>query len=138
MKKLQLILEKGDGELWGRIEGKGDFMPVTVGKNAKEVIKNITGLISDYLKHEGKEDKAWKNIDVSGLTFDLVYDIQAFFTEHDYLTASLIAKRAGINPGLMRQYSSGVKYPSAVQAQKIEQAIKEVGKELSSVRLYAA
>jgi hypothetical protein len=39
------------------------------------------------------------------------YDLQTFFEEHDYLKVSSIAKHAGLNPGLVRQYSSGVKHP---------------------------
>lgn len=136
--KLQVIIEKSNGELWGRIENKGDFMPVTVGKNAKEVIKNLSDLIKDYLKHEGSKDPNWKRIDLEKAEWELVYDVQAFFLEHDYLAASSIAKRAGINPGLMRQYSSGVKHPSASQAKKIEETIHDLAKELKSVSFYAA
>lgn len=83
-------------------------------------------------------DTAWKKVDVKKLSWELRYDVQAFFMEHDYLTASTIAKRAGINPGLMRQYSSGIKHPSALQAKKIEAAIHTVAKELKAVSLYAA
>lgn len=136
--KLLVIIEKGDGELWGRIEDKGMFLPVTIGKNTKEIIKNLSDLIIDYQQHEGRNDAAWKKVDVKKLRWELHYDVQAFFMEHDYLTASVIAKRAGINPGLMRQYSSGVKHPSALQAKKIEAAIHTVAKELKAVSLYAA
>lgn len=136
--KLKVIIEKGDGELYGRIESKGDFLPVTVGKNSKEVITNLSELITDYQRHEGKNDPAWAQVDVKKVNWELLFDVQAFFIEHSYLTASVIAKRAGINPGLMRQYSSGVKHPSAQQAKKIEDAIHAVAKELKAVSLYAA
>lgn len=136
--KLQIIIEKGDGELFGRIENKGDFLPVTAGKNSKEVIKNLNELIADYQKHEGQQDIEWKRVQLEKVEWELVYDVQAFFMEHDYLTASVIAKRAGINPGLMRQYTSGVKHPAAKQAKKIEEAIHALAKELKAVSLYAA
>jgi hypothetical protein len=54
------------------------------------------------------------------------YDLQTFFEEHDYLKVSSIAKHAGLNPGLVRQYSSGVKHPSAEQAKKIELTIHKL------------
>ena len=41
--------------------------------------------------------------------FEYKYDIQAFFKEFSFLNATDIARRAGINPSLMRQYTSGVK-----------------------------
>ncbi len=137
-RKLQLIIEKSDGELWGRIEGVGEFLPVTVGTNTLEVIKNLIDLIKDYQEHEGKNDPAWKKVDAVKVLWDVKYDVQAFFAEHNYLTASTIAKIAGINPGLMRQYSSGVKHPSAAQAKKIEDAVHAVARELASVSLYAS
>jgi hypothetical protein len=47
----------------------------------------------------------------------------------------LIAEPAGMNPGLLRQYASGVKFPSVAQAQKVEDAIQELAKELGAVSL---
>ena len=136
--KLLIIIEKGDGVLWGRIENKGEFLPVTTGKNTKEIIKNMSDLITGYQQHEGRNDAAWKKVDVKKVQWELRYDVQAFFMEHDYLTASVIAKRAGINPGLIRQYSTGVKHPYALQEKKIEAAILAVAKELKAVSLCAA
>lgn len=71
------------------------------------------------------------------MTFDLRYDLQAFFQDHDYLKITAIAKRANMNPGLLRQYASGVKYPSLEQAKRIEDAIHDLAKELDRVSLYA-
>ncbi len=135
--KIEVIIEKGDGEFWGRIESKGDFLPVTVGDTVSEVLHNLQDLIQDYLLHEGKEDAFWKPFVGQEIDFDLAYDLQAFFTEHKELNASAIATRAGINPGLLRQYSSGVKHPSKEQAQKIEDAIHQLADDLRAVSLYA-
>ena len=43
------------------------------------------------------------------MEFTYKYDIEAFFEEFSFLNATDIARRAGINPSLMRQYTSGVK-----------------------------
>jgi hypothetical protein len=48
---------------------------------------------------------------------------------------SKFAKWAGINPGLMRQYKTKSTYISENQANKIEAALRKVGKELASVSL---
>ena len=137
--KLQIIIEKADhGELFGRIEGKGQFMPVTVAKSTGGVIKNIKSLISDYQAHEGKTDGFWKKIDTDKVEWEMVYDVQAFFMQHPYLNVTAVASIAGINPGLMRQYSSGVKHPSAAQVHKIEVAIKQIVRQLKITNLHAA
>jgi len=134
--KIEVIIEKSDGELWGRIEGKGDFLPTTVGKTTEEVLNNLSDLIQDYLANEGKADKYWMKAIGKELEFELSYDVQAFFSEHDEVKASVIARRAGINPGLMRQYSSGVKHPSKERAKQIEVAIHKLADDLHAVSLY--
>ena len=135
--KLEVIIEKSDGELWGRIEGKGNFMPNTVGNTTEEVLTNLRMLISDYLTHEGIQDKAWSKVDPEKVQFELAYDLQAFFDEHDFLKQSKIAEIAKVNPGLLRQYASGVKHPSPDQTKKIEAAIHKLANELQAVSLYA-
>jgi hypothetical protein len=135
---IEIIIEKSDGELWGRIEGKGNFLPTTVGHNTAKVLITLKKLIKDYQKHEGKNDPYWKKIDADTATYEIRYDLQAFFSEHDYLKQSKIAELANINPGLLRQYASGVKHPSAEQAKKIEEAIHKLANNLRAISLYAA
>jgi len=79
--KLQVIIEKGENILYGRIEGNKYFVPVTAAETKKEVVENLKMLIMDYQKHEGKEDKFWAGIDVAGVEFEFHYDLQAFFKE---------------------------------------------------------
>lgn len=135
--KFEVIIERGDNEFWGRIENTGDFRPTTVADTVPRVIGNLRELIEDYIQHEGQKDEFWEGVKVDQVTFDLRYDLQAFFQDHDYLKITVIAKRAGMNPGLLRQYASGVKYPSADQAKKIEKAIHNLGQDLGRVSLYA-
>ena len=135
--KIEVIIEKSGGELWGRIEGKGDYLPTTVGYTTEEVLHNLRELIQDYLANEGRNDKYWMKAIGQELEFDLSYDVQAFFSEHDEVKISVIAKRACINPTLMRQYSSGVKHPSKERAKQIEVAIHKLADELHAVSLYA-
>jgi hypothetical protein len=42
---------------------------------------------------------------------------------------------AGLHPSLIRQYSTGHKLPSREQVQKIEKAVRTLGKSMQSVRL---
>lgn len=134
--KIEVIIEKSGAELWGRIEGKGDYLPTTVGYTTEEVLHNLRELIQDYLTNEGRYDKYWMKALGKELEFDLSYDVQTFFSEHEEVKISVIAKRAGINPALMRQYSSGVKHPSKERAKQIEVAIHKLADELRAVSLY--
>jgi hypothetical protein len=121
--KIKLILEKESGSLWGR---------VSYDKNL--IIDSATTLsaLENKLK---KVLKAFHDID--NIDFDYQYDLTAFFEQFSFLNQSKIAELAGINPGLLRQYTSGVKHPSKAQAQKIQTAIRDLAARLKSVRIYA-
>jgi DNA-binding transcriptional regulator YdaS (Cro superfamily) len=62
-------------------------------------------------------------------------DVQTFFKSQDFLNISAFAKKAGINPSLLRQYASGTKQPSAQQVERIKTAILTIAEELEKVRL---
>lgn len=132
--RLTIIIEKGDGEIWGRVEAPG-FLNVTVGNSEAEITQNMLELIEDFLENEGKEDEYWKGITLESIEFDYRYDLTAFFDLFSPLKINSIAEKAGINKALMRQYVSGVKHPSAQQVQKIESAIHVFGQNLMKVSL---
>lgn len=134
--KLAVILEKGDRELWGRIENIGRFMPVVAGESKQIVWERLIDLIKDYQANEGRDDKAWKKYPVDKISFSFLYDLQSFFADHAYLNQSKIAELSGINSGLLRQYTSGVKHLSATQALKIQKVIHRLAKELGAVNFY--
>ena len=136
MKSLQVIIEKSDEGLFGRIEGRKSYLPVTFGKSKKEVIQNLKDLIKDYQKHEKKGDSFWLNLDTENIEFEILYDLQSFFIEHDFLNTSAIARHANMNESLVRQYASGKKHPSSEQARKLENVIRNLAKDLTNVSLY--
>lgn len=129
MKKIKIILEKSDGELYARIDDP-EFLYTTTGTDKKEIEKNLKDLIADFIKHEGKDSKRWNNININELTFEYVYDLTAFFEVYDTVKITPIAKRAHVNESLLRQYVTGAKKASQAQAKKIESAVQELGKEL--------
>ena len=135
---VNIVIEKMDGFLWGRVEGRGNFMPTPYGNNKEAVIENLKSLIQDYTSHEGKKDSFWKGLDLDNLKIEFSYDLQAYFQEHNYLKISSVAEVAGLNPGLVRQYASGVKYPSAEQADRIRKAIRKIARELLADTIYTA
>lgn len=123
MAKINLIIEKGeDGKLWGRVNFRNNL---------------ITDFASTVEMLERKMSKLIKDFYGVDAVFDHAYDVSAFFENFDFLNQTRIATLSGINPGLLRQYASGVKHPSAQQAKKIEVVIHKLAKELKSVSLYA-
>ncbi len=136
VEKIDIIIEKNDGLLWGRVEGKGKFMPTPYGTTTAGVISNLKELIKDYTKHEGKKDPFWSRVNLNSILFEFKYDLESYFQEHDYLKISSIAELAGMNASLIRQYASGVKYPSAEQAEKLQKAIRKIAKDLIKDTIY--
>lgn len=133
--KLTIIIEKSEGELWGRIENVPDYLPVTSGATIEEIEQNLRALIDDYVENEGGAYNEWKSVKSSDVQFDHVYDLSAFFEVFDDVKVVGIARRAGINPSLVRHYVAGTKYPSPQQAKRLEMAIHELGDKLREVVL---
>ena len=134
---LTIILEKGNGELWGRIEAPG-FLHTTVGNSVEEVTANLRDLVVDFLEHEGKDIPQWKRSDgsvvsESEITYEYEYDLTALFEVFNVLKINAVADSAGINKSLLRQYAIGKKHPSERQAKKIETAVRELGQRLMHV-----
>jgi hypothetical protein len=119
---LQLIVEKQDDELWGRTKVKGNLI-VETAKNVESLKKKMKALVFDFEEVEVDD-------------FEVSYDLTSFFEQYSFLNISDLAKRAGINPTLMRQYVSGNKYPSVDRVQEIENAVRSIGKELARIKLH--
>ena len=123
MAKINLIIEKGaDGKLWGRVNFRNNLMS-DFATSVEILERKMAKLVKDFY-----------GVDA---VFDHAYDVSAFFESFNFLNQTRIAVLSGINPGLLRQYASGVKHPSAQQAKKIETVIHKLAKELKSVSLYA-
>lgn len=134
--KIEVIIEKENNHYWGRIENKGNFMPTGQGETIDKLLQNVKDSIEDYLKYEGRMDKYWSRIKLDQLDFDIRYDLQSLFDEFKELKISSIAERAELNPSLLRQYASGIKFPSVDHAKKIEIALHQLGNKLSQVAIY--
>jgi hypothetical protein len=71
----------------------------------------------------------------SNIQFIYKYDLRAFFNYFNFLNVSEIAKRAGINPSLMRQYTSGVKNAGETTYNKLATCIDRIKSELQTASL---
>lgn len=81
---------------------------------------------------EMKEIQAEEGKEVPELEFTYKYDMQSFFDYFSFLNVTKVAELAGINPSLMRQYTSGVANAGQKQYDKIRVAIGKISKELSA------
>ena len=127
-KNVVLILEYGDGGYscyndeplgnYGVIDGDG-----ATAEEAK----------ADFMKalQECRDDDP-NNKDLQDLTFTYKYDVQAFFKEFSFLNATEIARRAGINPSLMRQYVSGVKTAGEKTYQRLNACMGNIKADLQA------
>lgn len=91
---------------------------------AKKDMMNAYQEIKKMQEEEGKE--------VPELEFVYKYDMQSFFDYFSFLNVTKVAEMAGINPSLMRQYTSGVANAGQKQYDKIRVAIGKISKELSA------
>ncbi|MDE6311252.1 MAG: pilus assembly protein HicB [Muribaculaceae bacterium] len=64
------------------------------------------------------------------LDFVVHYDMPSFFNRFNFLNQSKIAERAGINPSLMRKYTSGVANAGQKQYEKLYGAIQSLAKDM--------
>ena len=81
---------------------------------------------------EIKEIQMEDGIEVPDLEFTFRYDMQSFFNYFSFLNVTKVAEMAGINPSLMRQYTSGVTNAGQKQYDKIRVAVEKISKELSA------
>lgn len=123
MKTIKLIIERQGGLLWGRTIIDNDLL--TDYADTKEELKNkIHNLAVDFHGQEYQQ-----------VRFEVEYDLEGFFDEFKELKTAEIAHVTGLDPTLVHQYALGEKTATAVQAQKIEDAVHNLGKRLQAVRL---
>jgi len=123
--KIELIVERGDNDLSGRVT-YNDNLIINNGKTVGEIELKMKELLHDF-----------EYLDPKLIEFEILYDVYALFKQFDFLNIGKVALRAGINAGLLRQYASQVKYPSATQAKKIEDTIHKLAEGMSRVLVYA-
>ncbi|MCF0043374.1 hypothetical protein [Dyadobacter fanqingshengii] len=122
---IRLIVEGEEGSLWGRVEYE-DNLIVDEADSIEQLQKQMKQLLLDF-----------HDLDPKSYEFFIEYDLTAFFLEFDFLKMTKIAELSGLNGSLVRQYATGKKHPSAKQAEKIENAVKQLAQQLSDIHIYA-
>ena len=123
-KKFEVVIEKAeDNQLWGRIH-HGDDLLTTNAKTVEGIIENFREQFAAFY-----DLKTTKN------SFEVKYDLEAFFDQYNVLNISEIGKMANISPTVMRHYKSGIKHPSKAQVQNIEQTIHLLARQLERIKI---
>lgn len=133
MKKVIVIIERAEDGTYGVhapklknfIVGEGDTVAA-----AKEDF--LAGY--EEMKEVYREDGLPIPEELSNITFEYQYDLSAFYEAHPYLNISKLAEYIKINSSLMRQYKRG-QYISEKQVLRIQEGIRAIGKELSTITL---
>lgn len=127
MKRIEIVIEKAsDGNYWCRtIEKIGRTSLVATGDTVEEAKED---LLECY--REAKEDAEECGEEFYDVTFEYKYDIQSFFNYFSFFNLNEIARRAGINPSLLRQYNGGFKNAGEKTYKRLSTCIEEIRKEL--------
>lgn len=133
MKEVIALIEKGEDGLFGVhapelenvIIGSGE----TVDEAKEDFLEGYQEMVETYI-----DDGKPVPVELKDVEFEYRYDISAFYNAHPYLNVSKLAKRLNINSSLMRQYKHG-QYISEEQVLRIQDGIRSVGRELSTITL---
>ena len=124
--KLALIIESEGTELTGRVT-YNDNLIVEIAESIAELEESMKNLLFEF-----------EGLNIEEIEFEHFYDVFALFKKFDWLKISKVAAHADINAGLLRQYASQAKYPSAAQAKKIENAIHDLAAQMMQASVYVA
>lgn len=127
MKKVVVtIAQAADGTYWchteqdvygGGLNGAGK----TVRDAKEDLAECLEEARQDYIENGGKPYP---------VEFRYQYDLQSFFEYFSFLNVTEIARRAGINPSLMRQYTRGIKNAGEKTYNRLAECISNITKEL--------
>ncbi|MBA7537202.1 hypothetical protein ES705_29469 [subsurface metagenome] len=134
MKSLTVIIEKGDSGNYGAYVPK---LPgcISEGDTTEEVKANIKDAITEHLEALSEFNEVPKGIDINNLKFEFKLDLPSFSKAFSWINISALADAAGLNQSLVRQYTSGAKYPSEKQADVLQKAIHQLANDLNRVQL---
>lgn len=132
-KKVKAIISKSETGFVIMMEGFDWAM--SYGDTLEEAKADFEKFPKEYIevsKEAGKEIPP--ELNGGDLEFEYVYDLSGFFQQFPFLSATALAKRIGINAGLMRRYKSGCAPCGERQKEKILKAVHDIACELQAVR----
>ena len=106
-KKIQVYVEKSnDGSYWGTSQNYEGIVS-TFGNSLEELKQNFQTAFADNLEIAKEIGEPYAN-DYNNVEFIYKMDLSSFFNLIPELKISSIAKKAGLNESLVRQYKNGL------------------------------
>ena len=129
MKKvLVTVSQASDGTFWCHTEkdvyGAGLN---AAGQSVKEAQDDLLACLE-----EAKADYEESGKTAEQVEFRYQYDLQSFFDYFSFLNVTEVAKRAGVNPSLMRQYTRGIKTAGEKTYERLTACMASITKELQA------
>lgn len=127
-KILVTVSQAPDGTYWCHTEADVFGSRLNgAGSTVKEAKDDLMVCLED-----ARQDAAENGGSVYDVEFEYKYDLRSFFEYFSFLNVSEIAKRAGINPSLMRQYTSGVKNAGEKTYSRLSTCMDNITRELQA------
>ena len=134
MKKLKVLVEKGDdGTYWGTTQNVPGVIS-TFGNSLEELKANTQAAFADYIETAEQCKEDWVNEVKTIEQIEFSMNIASFFRLVPQVKISAIAQKANINPSLMRQYATGKAAVSENRLKVIQNTLHDLGHELLSVK----
>lgn len=130
MRTVTVVIEKGqDGKYWARTaqELNGDTMLNGCGETAQEAKNDIEEAYKEARADAQENGRAFEDV-----KFEYKYDLQSFFDYFSVFNVNEVARLAGINPSLMRQYKGGFKKAGEQTYSRLSACVDNIKKELQA------
>ncbi len=132
---IEVVVERHyDGTFWGTTQNIPGVV-TAFGASLDELKKNLEQAFLEYVAAAAELGEAWIEEVRTRKDWAFYMNMQALFELVPEVKISAIARRAGINESLMRQYATGKAVVSEDRLRYIEQTIHDLGRELQTVKL---
>jgi predicted RNase H-like HicB family nuclease len=132
---IEVVVERHyDGTFWGTTQNIPGVV-TAFGASLDELKKNLEHAFLEYVAAAAELGEAWIEEVRTRKEWAFYMNMQALFELDPEVKISAIARRAGINESLMRQYATGKAVVSEDRLRYIEQTIHDLGRELQTVKL---
>lgn len=131
MKVVFIIEKSSDGFFSCYTEQEFDgFGLLGYGDTAEAAKTDLLQAYEEIKEARAKEGKETPNVEI-----EWKYDLESFFDYFNVINVTKLAQKAGINASQLRQYRNGLAKASEKQYAKLREAIREIGRELSTAQL---
>jgi hypothetical protein len=133
MNKVKAFIERGKDGTYGVYvdleDNTLDYGVIGEGRTADEAVADFLGCYNDMKASFAKDSQEFKESQ-----FEFHYDTASFLSSYSHiLSLAGLSRLTGLNQGLLSHYINGRKKPTKKTVKKIEDSIREFGKQLSLV-----